>query len=1636
MSDAVADAIERLQEKLIDLSARNPLLNFRHPAGVTGSQSVLRLVGKTPDFLFSRLHEQRFFTFEPVPEPTQAELDRFYHEPGEIPGLASEDARNRARPDAPRWARHLGWEDISPELPVEAAEGEEEGRRASRVRVLLFPDQLEARLRRLRANARLALQESGSNMLFLAFGFLEWQDRPQGARADAPFYQAPLILMPVAIESDTAAGGQRRLKIGWSGEDIETNLALRRKLAIDFAIDLPELAEDESPEHYCDRVRRAVSGQSSWKVRRFATLALLTNIGKFLLYLDLDAQKWPAAGKPAEHPIVRALVGGGAAPLPSGPDPFGDEHATARAIDLDLCLVDRADGSQAKALLAALDGHSMVVQGPPGTGKSQTITNLIAAALYEGKTVLFVAEKLAALEVVRRRLRELRLGDFCLELHSHKTRKKAFFEDIAARLNKPMPGTPAQFAAGLRELEARRRELDDYRTAIGREAGHTGQTVADLLFAAGRARAEMPELAETIDRLALSERIGAACDTLAIDQFEERKTVQAIDRAAAAARDLAAHGGTEHCPWRGVGAESLFALNPPAGRRRLEEWREAARRAAEALAQAGAAAAAALKMDRAGFAQLETVARSAGSLPALCALAYEAQAACAALAGRFDLPFAAGVRGVLQAVRLVELAAAAPHEALPYSHAGLDSPAAAPALARLAGLIGERARLIGAMQGRIEQPEAEEVDEPRLRAAGKLLAGASFFERFGGEWREARRLARALSALGAARRAREQGEALILLAERVARDRAIAGDDAIRAACGAHFCEAATEVAKLVAARDWREQVRAAFADRRDRAPGERVLDLAPHDITDIAGQDWRALLALKPHVEGIAGVDQAEALWPALVTALIPGPLAPAFARLTTPQAVAALAGQVRAAFDAGKEWIAAQGAATAALAIDPEPWFGLPEAAVTAEQAAARAGEALAAPEALAPWLAYQRACAGAHVNGAEHVIAAVEAGAIAAGDAVPAWRIARLDEAARKLHDAEPILMRFDGLKLGGLRAEYARLDTEIMEMRRYIVAAKLMQRQPPAGTKSPKVKELTELALLDHCVGVRKHPAIRDVMARAGKALQALKPCFMMGPLSVAQYLAPGALAFDLVIMDEASQIRPEEAIGAAARGGQLVVVGDDMQLPPTSFFDRIGRDDGDGEDADGDGALVGQGEESILALARSAFPGRQGMLQWHYRSRHPELIAFSNHQFYTDKLILFPAPRDGGGAIGLGRVFVEGATAADGVNDREAQIVAQAALDHLREWPDRSLMVVAMNVRQKERIEAHIHQYSAATVGFSAVLDDSEAEARLEPFVVKNLENVQGDERDVVMISMTYGPREAGGRVPQNFGPINQAMGHRRLNVLFSRAKERMVVYTAMRSGDVLAGPESSRGVQALRDFLHFAETRQLPPTGRPTGRPPGSPFEEAVLRELDRARYQCEPQLGVAGYYLDIAVRDPDAPQRFLLGVECDGATYHSTLSARDRDRLRQEVLESLGWQIERIWSVDWFRDPGREMQRILDRLDSLRAALRPEKSEAVAQAEKILAAPPDAARPRPARTRDEMRQALIALRERIEAECPGADPARGLLRPALLDELLRKRPGDVGEWHTMIPLALREGTDSEQFKRYRDEVFATLAGG
>ena len=351
----------------------------------------------------------------------------------------------------------------------------------------------------------------------------------------------------------------------------------------------------------------------------------------------------------------------------------------------------------------------------------------------------------------------------------------------------------------------------------------------------------------------------------------------------------------------------------------------------------------------------------------------------------------------------------------------------------------------------------------------------------------------------------------------------------------------------------------------------------------------------------------------------------------------------------------------------------------------------------------------------------------------------------------------------------------------------------------------------------------------------------------------------------------------------------------MQLPPTSFFDRV---DSVPDDEIDEEEIVDN--ESILDLALSEFrPARE--LRWHYRSRHESLVAFSNRRFYENRLIVFPSPLDPDRdkrepKLGVYHHFVAGKYKGH-VNIAEAQAVAEAAIVLMAAEPDRSLGIVTLNQPQRDVLLEEMERLVPREAAVQQYVE--RWESTLEPFFVKNLENVQGDERDVIFISTVYGPDAATGMVMNRFGPINGTHGHRRLNVLFTRAKNRVEVFTSMRPNDIRTTDGSQQGVHALKAYLEYAESGRLE-AGEASGREPDSEFEELVCDRLRQKGFEVVPQVGVAGYFIDLAVRHSKR-SGYLLGIECDGASYHSSRSARDRDRLRQEVLERLKWNIYRI---------------------------------------------------------------------------------------------------------------------------------------
>ena len=459
--------------------------------------------------------------------------------------------------------------------------------------------------------------------------------------------------------------------------------------------------------------------------------------------------------------------------------------------------------------------------------------------------------------------------------------------------------------------------------------------------------------------------------------------------------------------------------------------------------------------------------------------------------------------------------------------------------------------------------------------------------------------------------------------------------------------------------------------------------------------------------------------------------------------------------------------------------------------------------------------------------------------------------------------------------------------------------------------------------------------------------------------------------------------------------------------------------------------LAQDSESILEAAMPLFKLRR--LRWHYRSRHESLIAFSNKAFYDSNLVVYPSPHRESNEFGVKFVRVARGRFVEQRNVEEADIVAKAIEHHLLHRPEESLGVVAMNVKQAEQIDRALEQLAKQNPALQEAFSRNEESD--EPLFIKNLENVQGDERDVIYISTTYGPMEIGGSVPQRFGPINGADGWRRLNVLYTRSKKRMQVFASFTASDVVATGTSSRGVLALRDFLQFAESGHMPHI-RETGRASDSDFEVAVIEALERHGYQCEPQVGVAGFFIDLAVRDPGQPGRYLMGIECDGAAYHSAKSARDRDRLRQSVLEQLGWRIRRIWSVDWFRNAKLQLEPILLELAALRTEpaieVDPEQAE-----EQIIQQVAEEQSQHAERISQEggtsLREKLHYLDQQIiRPALPNIPDNRRLLRPAMLEALLEFKPADRSEFQQRLPGYLREGTDPAE-GRFIDDVLSLI---
>lgn len=508
------------------------------------------------------------------------------------------------------------------------------------------------------------------------------------------------------------------------------------------------------------------------------------------------------------------------------------------------------------------------------------------------------------------------------------------------------------------------------------------------------------------------------------------------------------------------------------------------------------------------------------------------------------------------------------------------------------------------------------------------------------------------------------------------------------------------------------------------------------------------------------------------------------------------------------------------------------------------------------------------------------------------------------------SEPELGRFRGLDHERAIQKFRLLDREMMALAGKVARARLSAQLPQQRATSVASSELG--ILQREIIKKSRHLPVRQLLLRIPNLLPRLVPCLLMSPLSVAQFLSAGFPIADLVVFDEASQIPVWDAVGALGRGHSAVIVGDSKQLPPTAFFQRA--DAGD-DDEPRDDSVVEE-LESVLDECNAAGLERL-YLRWHYRSRHESLIAFSNHHYYDNRLLTFPSPDATREHRGVQLRYVPGiydrAKSQQNLIEAEALVAEVCARLMDPERSRQSLGIVTFSSSQQHLIEDLLDRERSKEPGLDRFFTND------QPVFVKNLENVQGDERDVMLFSIGYGP-DAAGKVWVNFGPLNQRGGERRLNVAITRARQELLVFTSMRPEQIDLRRVNSLGARHLLTFLDYAargpqaiaEAIALDPN-----RGVESPFERVVRDALVQRGYELHEQVGCSGYRIDLAVVDPRAPGRYLLGIECDGATYHAAATARDRDRLRQSVLEGLGWKLVRIWSTDWWQDQQSELQRV-----------------------------------------------------------------------------------------------------------------------
>ncbi len=1314
------DRIKRWQTRLLDLSLRNRLINFRE-------------TGRTLPLCVPEL--ARF-------EDALAQENRFsiHSQPAIDDSFAAEELA------------------------------------ANRVYTAVAETEAHKRLLTLYRTAKSSIEETGANLLHLSLGMLKWYET---GSADRP-RTAPLILLPLQLHR-SATGSGYRFSLSLSDEPMRPNITLLEKLQTEFGIDtarLEDLPEDGAGLDVpliLRNFRSAIRDTKRWEVIESAHIGLFS-FNKFLMWRDLrenlDGLK--------RNRLVRHLVESPEIAFDTDPFPDADQLDDTSPPDSLLCTRD-ADSSQLAAVRAAADGKTFVLEGPPGTGKSQTIANIVADSLARGKRVLFVAEKMAALSVVRRRLDRDGLGPFCLELHSAKARKKEVLAQLDEALSVTPVFEPLEWPALCDNLTQTRHRLNAYVRAM-HEPRATGESLYQMLG-----------------------RLSTLGD-----------------------------GPTVANPTQDT--SSVHAQE-------LDDWRR----------KIGALIDAAQPIDPPHEHPLREIGRSTWdfSLPAEAERAIKiGQTACEEL-GAAICKFVGLFDGELESHLL--------------SRSGVES------FSRLAGLLQDS-----------PAPPRRLFDDP---VAGSWRARA----------REALQIAQRCDAQKDALQARYRVEFLAIepLPHLDALQRSRQQFWPLRSITG------------FLARRKLRMYARAQLPTTESlvtdlelvRSIRQAQAELNQyHDVIATIGADW-----VSRDWDKVASMlDWCEAFANEVGSLERDSPGSTLFTNLYDTVCSAHLSTDIGKAAKSLEtcwaswtdSWAHIEDCLSIDRLVDAQTQHWIEYTADLLSRWAINLGE-------LNNWCVWRASREEAVRAGLTDLVATYEDGSIARDDLRPVFERSFGQAWFTTTANQTEEVRSFNAESHHHAIERFRSLDKSMLQMARLVVTSKLHEAVPAIPESASRQSEVG--ILRRELEKKRRHLPTRRLIESIPNLLPRLKPCFLMSPLSVAQFLDTELPPFDLVIFDEASQIPVWDAIGAIARGKEVLVVGDSKQLPPTTFFSTI-----DDDDEIGSSDVYVEDMESILKECNaSGIPAMR--LRWHYRSRHESLIAFSNHHYYQNELHTFPSPAERSEALGVTFRHI-----AEGVYDRGGSrtntIEAEAVVDHvvgllLDPSTTDSIGVVTFSQAQQGLVEDLFDDRRRQQPEIERFFTD-ETE---EPVFVKNLENVQGDERDTIIFSVGYGP-DANGKQTMNFGPLNQEGGERRLNVAVTRARRRLMVFSSMKADQIDLRRTRAVGVRHFKTFLDYADRgpEALVDAVEAGTKRFEAGFEHAVWSALTERGWTVDMRVGYAGYRIDLAVRDPNNPDRYVLGIECDGAAYHSAKVARDRDRTRHAVLKGLGWRISRVWSTQW----------------------------------------------------------------------------------------------------------------------------------